>query len=130
MIGRIFPPGDRSNRLLRFGRGAPIALALILALEGCQKEEQKVVTPDIRPVRTVTVEPRDTGETLSLTGEIQPRYQADLGFRVNGKILERPVDVGTQVKTGDLLARLDPQQFRQDLDVAKADVAKADAEVT
>jgi len=104
-------------------------LVLILALAACKKEE-KAAAPDIRPVRTVTVEPREAGETLSLTGEIQPRYQADLGFRVNGKILERPVDVGTQVKTGDLLARLDPQQYRQDLAVAKADVAKADAEVT
>jgi RND family efflux transporter MFP subunit len=66
---------------------------------------------------------------VSLTGEIQPRYQADIGFRVNGKILQRPVDVGTQVKTGDLLARLDPQQFRQDLEVAKAEVKAAEAEV-
>jgi len=105
------------------------ALVLIFALSACKKEET-AATPNIRPVRTVTVEPRDAGETVSLTGEIQPRYQADLGFRVNGKILERPVDVGTQVKTGDLLARLDPQQFRQDLEVAKAEVAKADAEVT
>jgi membrane fusion protein, multidrug efflux system len=104
-------------------------LILISALTACKKEET-AVAPDIRPVRTVTVEPKAAGETLSLTGEIQPRYQADLGFRVNGKILERPVDVGTQVKTGDLLARLDPQQFRQDLEVAKAEVAKADAEVT
>ena len=67
---------------------------------------------------------------MSLTGEIQPRYQADLGFRVNGKILERPVDVGTQVKKDDLLARLDPQQYRQDLEVAKSEIAVAEAEVT
>ena len=67
---------------------------------------------------------------VSLTGEIQPRYQADLGFRVNGKILERPVDVGTQVKTGDLLARLDPQQYKQDFEVAKSEIAVAEAEVT
>jgi RND family efflux transporter MFP subunit len=104
-------------------------LALISALTACKKEE-KAAAPDIRPVRTVTVETSEAGDTVSLTGEIQPRYQADIGFRVNGKILERPVDVGTQVKTGDLLARLDPQQFRQDLEVAKAEVAKANAEVT
>jgi RND family efflux transporter MFP subunit len=73
---------------------------------------------------------QEGGETVSLTGEIQPRYQADIGFRVNGKILERPVDVGTQVKKGDLLARLDPQQYRQDFEVAKSEVAVADAEVT
>jgi RND family efflux transporter MFP subunit len=99
-----------------------------LALSGCGKEE-KAAAPQIRPVRTVTVEPRANGETLSLTGEIQPRYQADLGFRVSGKILERPVDVGSQVKKDQLLARLDPQQYRQDFEVAKAEVAKADAEV-
>jgi RND family efflux transporter MFP subunit len=81
-------------------------------------------------VRTVTVELQEGGEKVSLTGEIQPRYQTDIGFRVNGKILERPVDVGTQVKKGDLLARLDPQQYRQDFEVAKAEVAAAEAEVT
>jgi RND family efflux transporter MFP subunit len=115
--------------LLSFALATVGALVLLSALAGCGKEE-KAAAPNIRPVRTVTVEPREAGETVSLTGEIQPRYQADLGFRVDGKILERPVDVGTQVKTGDLLARLDPQQYRQDLEVAKAEVAKADAEVT
>src|ERR1700757_3749723 len=102
------------------------ALLLMLALAACHKAE-KAATPDIRPVRTVTVEPKESGDTLSLTGEIQPRYQADIGFRINGKILERPVDVGTQVKKGDLLARLDPQQYRQDFEVAKAEVATAEA---
>ena len=104
-------------------------LVLLSALTACKKEE-KAAAPDIRPVRTVTVEPREGGDTVSLTGEIQPRYQADIGFRVNGKILQRPVDVGTQVKKGDLLARLDPQQYRQDFEVAKAEVATAEAEVT
>lgn len=128
MRGTGFVEG-RSTRLLSFALATVGALVLLSALAGCGKEE-KAAAPNIRPVRTVTVEPREAGETVSLTGEIQPRYQADLGFRVDGKILERPVDVGTQVKTGDLLARLDPQQYRQDLEVAKAEVAKADAEVT
>ena len=104
------------------------ALILLLVLTACQKEQKAAATP-IRPVRTVTVEMHEGGEKVSLTGEIQPRYQADLGFRVNGKILERPVDVGTEVNKNDLLARLDPQQYRQDLEVAKAEVAKAEAEV-
>jgi membrane fusion protein, multidrug efflux system len=102
---------------------------LAVSLAACQKEEKAAATA-IRPVRTVTVEPREAGEKVSLTGEIKPRHEADIGFRVDGKILERPVDVGTAVKKGDLLARLDPQQFKQDLEVAKADVAAAQAEVT
>jgi membrane fusion protein, multidrug efflux system len=121
--------GGGWQRLFRLKAAIGI-LVLISALAACKKEEEKAAAPNIRPVRTVTVEPKEAGDTLSLTGEIQPRYQADIGFRVDGKILERPVDVGTQVKKGDLLARLDPQQFRQDLEVAKAEVAKAEAEVT
>src|SRR6201997_1705302 len=120
-----FFPGLLPHRLLS---SAVIGVLVLVALAACKKEE-KAAAPDIRPVRTVTVEPREGGETVSLTGEIQPRYQADIGFRVNGKILARPVDVGTQVKKDDLLARLDPQQYRQDVEVAKAEVVKAEAEV-
>ncbi len=121
--------GERSTRLLTLTLGAAGTLILLSALVACHKEE-KAASQAVRPVRTVTVELQEGGEKVSLTGEIQPRYQADLGFRVNGKILERPVDVGTQVKKGDLLARLDPQQYRQDFEVAKAEVAAAEAEVT
>src|ERR1700746_1199290 len=121
--------GDHSTRMLSLALGAAGTLIFLSALVACHKEE-KAASQAVRPVRTVTVELQEGGEKVSLTGEIQPRYQADLGFRVNGKIFERPVDVGTQVKKDDLLARLDPQQYRQDLEVAKAEVAKADAEVT
>src|SRR5215471_8737399 len=128
MIKRTRFAGGGSTRWLSFAAGPAVVLVLISLLTACQKEEKAAGTV-VRPVRTVTVAMQEGGEKVSLTGEIQPRYQADLGFRVNGKILDRPVDVGTQVKTGDLLARLDPQQFRQDLEVAKAEVVKADAEV-
>ena len=121
--------GERARRSLTLALGAAGTLILLSALVACHKEE-KAASQAIRPVRTVTVELQEGGEKVSLTGEIQPRYQADIGFRVNGKILERPVDVGTQVKKGDLLARLDPQQYRQDFEVAKAEVAAAEAEVT
>jgi RND family efflux transporter MFP subunit len=129
MMCRTSLAGERSARLLTLVLGAAGALILLSALAACHKEE-KAASQAIRPVRTVTVELQEGGEKVSLTGEIQPRYQADLGFRVSGKILERPVDVGTEVKKGHLLARLDPQQYRQDFEVAKAEVTKADAEVT
>lgn len=129
MISRIGPVNDPFTRSQSFASGAIGALVLMLVLSACQKEE-KAAAIVIRPVRTVTVAMQEGGERVSLTGEIQPRYQADIGFRVNGKVLERPVDVGTQVKKGDLLARLDPQQHRQDFEVAKSEVAVAEAEVT
>jgi RND family efflux transporter MFP subunit len=129
MMRRVNPVNDCSARLISFGRGAIATLLLVLTMAACH-EDQKAAPQAIRPVRTVTVELQEGGEKVSLTGEIQPRYQADLGFRVNGKILERPVDVGTQIKKDDLLARLDPQQYKQDLEVAKSEIAVAEAEVT
>ena len=121
--------GEGSSRSLTLALRAASVLILLSALAACH-EEQKAAPQAVRPVRTVTVELQEGGEKVSLTGEIQPRYQADLGFRVNGKILERPVDVGTPVKKGEVLARLDPQQYKQDLEVAKSEIAVAEAEVT
>jgi RND family efflux transporter MFP subunit len=129
MMRRTSLARERSSRLVTLALGAAGILILLSILAACHKEE-KAASQAIRPVRTVTVALQEGGEKVSLTGEIQPRYQADIGFRVNGKILERPVDVGTQVKKGDLLARLDPQQYRQDFEVAKAEVAAVEAEVT
>src|SRR6266436_8852870 len=72
---------QRSTRCVLFALGKIGALVLLVVLAACKKEE-KAATPDIRPVRTVIVEPSEGGETVSLTGEIQARYQADIGFRV------------------------------------------------
>ena len=92
----------RSIRSLPFAAGMIIILASVVILSACQKE-QKAAATVIRPVRTVIAELHEGGEKVSLTGEIQPRYEADIGFRVNGKILERPVDVGTEIKKGGCL---------------------------
>jgi hypothetical protein len=72
---------ERSTPLLTLALGAAGALILLSALVACHKEE-KAASQAVRPVRTVTVELQEGGENVSLTGEIQPRYQADLGFRV------------------------------------------------
>ena len=77
---------EHVTRLLHPAFGAVSALVLVLLFSACQKEEKTAATSP-RPVRTITVEKQNRGEKVSLTGEIQPRYQADLGFRINGKIL-------------------------------------------
>ena len=61
-------------------------------------------------VHTEVVQPRDGQASLTLTGEVQARFSADLSFRVSGRVLARLVDVGTHVNAGDLLARLDPAE--------------------
>jgi RND family efflux transporter MFP subunit len=110
---------------VRRHRSIVIAISFIAILGGCDKK--KVAEPDIRPVRTSTVEPGAGTEKTTLTGEIRARYETDLGFRIDGKIIERPVDIGSTVRKGDLLAQIDPQPRQQDLQSARADAAAAQA---
>ena len=77
--------------------------------------------PDpIRPVQLTQVSVGNTAATAVLAGEIRPRYETDLGFRIGGKIIERKVDVGTRVRRGQTLARLDPADVGLQVDAAKA----------
>ena len=80
-------------------------------------------------VRTEIVEPRDGRAAVTLTGEVQARFRADLSFRVSGRVLERLADVGAQVNAGDVLARLDPAEQQADLDAATAGVTSAESQL-
>src|SRR4030095_6098647 len=62
-------------------------------------------------VRVGTVEISTRAER-SFTGIVAARVQSDLGFRVPGKVLERPVDTGQTVKRGQPLMRIDPTDLR------------------
>jgi membrane fusion protein, multidrug efflux system len=80
-------------------------------------------------VRTEVVESRDGQAAVTLTGEVQARFSAQLSFRVSGRVLERFVDVGAHVNAGDLLARLDPAEQQADLDAATAGLAAAESQL-
>lgn len=81
--------------------------------------------PPIRPVRVVTVEERAGGETVTLTGSVQAEDDVSLAFRIGGQLLERRVNVGDQVSTGQLVARLDPSTWRDAVQAARANLAAA-----
>ena len=66
---------------------------------------------------------------MTLTGEVQARFRADLSFRVGGRVRERLVDVGAHVDAGDVLARLDAAEQRADFEAASAAVTAAQAQL-
>lgn len=104
------------------------AIALAAMLAGCQEEHKAAAAPSVRPVRTVTVQPETFRLGGTATGSIEARADADLGFRIAGKLIERKVDVGDTVKAGDVLARLDDQDQRNALRTAEANLASAQGE--
>lgn len=88
----------------------------------------------VTPERTLAVrvyEVKQNRETSSrqLTGSVRPRYQTDVAFRVSGKILRRLVEVGDQVKAGQLLFELDQQDYQLQLKSAEANLQSEQASV-
>ncbi len=104
------------------------ALVATLAVSACSKKVEK--TEDIRPVRAITVAPAGTTAVVELSGEVVPRYESRIGFRVGGKIVARKVDVGSVVKRGQLLMQLDATDLQLGQAQAKAAVAAADSNLS
>jgi RND family efflux transporter MFP subunit len=84
--------------------------------------------PVVRPARVVEISYKTQGQTLLLAGTVVPRIESTLGFRVSGKIVQRSVDVGAVVKPGDIIASLDPSDYRLAVDNARAALASAEAD--
>ncbi len=108
------------------GVSAPLALVLLALLAACQPTEDAQPVPEpVRPVRVATVEELPGGETVTLTGNIQAQDDVGLAFRVGGQLIERTVNVGDQVRAGQVVARLDGVNERHALDAARANLAAA-----
>lgn len=82
----------------------------------------------VRPARVAEIEYRTHMRSLMLAGTVVPRIETTLGFRVAGKVISREVDVGAVVQPGQLLARIDPTDYRLAVDNARAALASAEAD--
>ncbi|TMJ26952.1 MAG: efflux RND transporter periplasmic adaptor subunit [Alphaproteobacteria bacterium] len=104
-----------------------LSLLALFALSGCKPEADG--PPPVRPVLSIKAEPR-TRETLGpFAGSIQPRYSADYSFRVFGRVVSRPVNVGSIVSQGDELASIDPSVQAILVRNTEAAVAGAEAQL-
>lgn len=103
-----------------------IAGVVTVVVSGCAKQEP--VPEPARPVVLSQVVAGSGAETAVFAGEVKPRYESDLSFRIGGKIVERAVDAGARVRKGQVLARLDPADVGLQAQAAKAQVAAAQNE--
>lgn len=104
----------------------PVIMGVLacLLLTGCKDAVVEKVDRVV-PVRVTKVALENLTETRNYTGVIRPRFESDLGFRVAGKLIERKVNVGDTVKAGDVLARLDPVDFRLAVASQEAELSAA-----
>lgn len=120
-------PPRPPRRVARLGLLAALALALAPALSGCGEGSTAQPAATARPVEVATVAFRPREAEKTFVGVVRARREVDLAFRVGGKVVQRTVEVGDRVKPGDVVARMDPEDLRLELESARAEMAAATA---
>ena len=123
---RLHRPAKAPSRQRRRGL---LVLLLPFVLGACDDGAPPSVA-EVRPVRVVTVAPRSGGDSVSLTGTVAAETEVNLAFRIDGRMVERLVNVGDRVKAGQVVARLDRTNEENGLRAARADLAAARARLT
>lgn len=119
-------PGKMTKAVLQHGFAALMVLGSALALAACDGEKTPPV-PEAKLVQTISIVPGSAAILGKLPGDLEARYQSNLGFQISGQLVQRLVDLGAVVKKGDVLAILDDTNERNSLYVADAQLESAKA---
>ena len=79
----------------------------------------------IRAVKVMEVGVSPFSSGYEFAGEVRAQLESRLAFRVGGKIIKRQAELGQRVKAGQVLAQLDPQDFKLVADAARAQLQVA-----
>lgn len=118
---------EPTSSLLRRTRvlSLPVGLLVAASLVACSKTE--TAPEPVRAVRSVVVSAGQAAISHEYAAEVRARTESRLAFRVGGKLVDRPAQLGMVVKKGQVLARLDPQDLRLVEKSAEAGVQAAEA---
>lgn len=102
---------------------AGVVVWVAVALSACSRP----VPPQepVRSVKVMAVAPGTAEFRQEYAGEVRARSESRLGFRVGGKLVSRPAEVGQRVQTGQLLAQLDATDYQLASQAALAAVQAA-----
>ncbi len=100
-----------------------VSAASTLMLTACSKPAP--AEEPVRSVKVLTVGAGNLQSALEFSGDVRPRVESRLGFRVAGKLTKRHVELGQRVKAGQVLAQLDPQDYQLAADAAQAQLGAA-----
>jgi len=94
-----------------------------MTIFGCnhQDRQPRLVSRPVKVARIVD----QADSVMSFAGDVRARYETTLSFRVAGKLLARHVDVGDRVRKGQVLARLDENDYRLAVQDLQAQLASA-----
>jgi len=112
----------------RLSSSTLIVVTLLAAgLSGCSREEE--AEAPVRGVQTLVLGSGVSDPFRRFPGEISAAQTSQMSFDVSGRMIERPARQGLVVAQGDLLARLDPENFESRLASATSRATNATEEL-
>ncbi|MDD4504607.1 MAG: efflux RND transporter periplasmic adaptor subunit [Clostridiaceae bacterium] len=101
-----------------------LAIAMVISTTACSSKD-KAVLERIKPVKTVEVKEQDSPAILSYSGIVDSSELKKLAFKSTGRIGKIHVEVGQNVKKGDMLVELEGQDLQYALAAAKGQMGAA-----
>jgi len=98
-----------------------MTVSMWMVLGACSKQE--AAPEPVRAVKLLSVSTQEQQVAGEYSAEVRARVESRLGFQVAGKLLERPAELGQRVRVGQLLARIDGQDFQLAALAAQAQVS-------
>lgn len=102
---------------------ASACLVAVCVLAACSRPEAPQVP--VRAVKVMVVGPQAPEFSSEYAGEVRARSESRLGFRVAGKLVARPAEVGQRVAAGQVLAQLDASDYQLASQAAQAQIQAA-----
>lgn len=105
-------------------------LIAITALSGCRAEistEASAASAAPAPVAVTPVESRAVDRYLRVTGSLVADEQAEVSAETAGRVVEIPIERGTRVQQGTLLARISATETSAQLQEAEANAAQIES---
>jgi membrane fusion protein, multidrug efflux system len=128
---RVPEIASSGHNVLTVCRLAFPALLLAVLVSGCGQDSRATASPDkgsgpkAREVRVVPVTEARLARTVAVTGALAADEQIVLSLKVTGRLSELTVDLGSPVRASQVVARLDPADFKLRLEQADAALQQA-----
>ncbi|WP_375748985.1 efflux RND transporter periplasmic adaptor subunit [Vibrio sp. HN007] len=104
-------------------------IASVIGLTACNNESEVVVEKEqVRPVKIAITGMDEQQNVTKFPAVVNDNRLVELSFSSGGKLVEFPVKGAQQIKKGDLIARLDQQDLKNNLDKARVQYTSADQE--
>lgn len=131
MPDQIKPVSGRKLRLFGLAAGAIVVFVVVSGIVEREKSSAELREwTDAQSIPTVAValpSVKTNNPTITLPGRLEAYSRAPIYARVSGYLKDWKVDIGAQVKAGELLAEIDAPDLDQQLLQARADLANAEA---